>query len=97
MTFLIALLPQPLGYDSVAGRVHNPTWHSRSKLCQMFTEFSLDDYVDRIWYIPAMGSQPYPAWSHKSSLATYFGARAGECIGPSVRKKRGPQDDRDVG
>ena len=24
MTFLIALLPQPLGYDSIEGRVHNP-------------------------------------------------------------------------
>jgi len=51
MTFLIALLPQPLGYDSVVGRVHNPNWHSRSKLCQMLT-VSLDDHLDRMWYVP---------------------------------------------
>ena len=68
MTFLIALLPQPLGYDSVEGRVHNPNWHSRSKLCQMFTEFSLDDNVHRIWYIPH-GFSAYPAWSQKIQLS----------------------------
>ena len=78
MPFLIALLPQPLGYDSVEGRVHNLNWHSRSKLCQMFTQFSLDDNVDRIGYIPH-GFSAYPAGSQKSSTATYFGAKAGEC------------------
>jgi hypothetical protein len=87
MTFLLALLPQSPGYDSVEGRVHNPNWHSRSKLRQMFT-VSLDDPVDRMWYVPR-GFSTYPAWSRKSSIAAYFGAGAGECIGPSVRKKRG--------
>jgi hypothetical protein len=96
MTFLLALPAQPLGYDSVEGCVHNPNWHSRSKLCQMFTEFSLDDNVDRISYIPH-GSSAYPAWSQKSGLATYFGGqgrRMHRSFGP---KKRGPQDDGDVG
>src|SRR6202046_2627172 len=71
MTFLSALLPQPLGYDSVEGRVHNPTGHSRSKLCQMFTQFSLDDNLDRVGYI-SHGFSAYPARSQKSSIATYL-------------------------
>lgn len=92
MTFLSALLPQPLGYDSVEGRVHNPTGHSRSKLCQMFTQFSLDDNLDRVGYI-SHGFSAYPAWSQKSSIATYFtyfGARAGECHWCFGPQQRGP-------
>jgi len=95
MTFRIALLPQPLGYDSVEGRVHNPNWHSRSKLCQMFTEFSPDDNVDRIWYIPHWVLS-LSRLVKKSSSATDFGARAGECMRPSVCKEREPQDDSEV-
>ena len=67
MTFLIALLPQPLGYGSVEGRVHNPNWHSRSKLSQMFTEFSLDVHWT-VYGTSPFGFSAYPAWSQKIQL-----------------------------
>jgi hypothetical protein len=62
----------------------------------MFTEFSLDDNVDRIWYIPqwVLSLSRLVAKIRHSYLLWSQGRRLHRSFGP---KKRGPQHDRDVG
>jgi hypothetical protein len=49
MTVRWTLLPGPLDYYVVGGRIHDPNWYAGRKGPQPFSEFSINDNIDSMW------------------------------------------------